>query len=153
MISCITKIFVLTSGPNIRENFKSQLLFCTGETYLKNKGEYNQMSKQEIEREKKNAINNALQYYKILSYKTFYKKVLGEKIIEKKIVGDSKIKSSYRKNAEGEIERELVVDRITNMNNTILIIDEAHNISGNEYGEALKKIIKNSENLRVILYQ
>ena len=30
-----------------------------------------------------------------------------------------------------------------NFDNTILIIDEAHNISGNEYGEALKKIIKN----------
>ncbi len=37
------------------------------------------------------------------------------------------------------------------MNNSLLIIDEAHNISGNEYGEALKKIIKNSENLRVVL--
>ena len=104
-----------------------------------------------IDREKKNAIYSALQYYKILSYKTFYKKVLGEKIVEKKIVGDSKIKSSYRKNNEGDYEREIVVDRINNMNNAILIVDEAHNVSGNEYGEALKKIIKNSENLRVIL--
>ena len=37
------------------------------------------------------------------------------------------------------------------MNNTLLIIDEAHNISGNEWGEALKRIIKNSENLRHVL--
>ncbi len=146
-----TKIYVLVPGPNTRENFKKELLNSTGETYLKNKEALNQMTKQEIEREKKAAIYGALQYYKILSYKTFYKKVLGEKIVEKKIVGDSKIKSSYRKTAEGEYERELVVDRITNMNNSILIVDEAHNISGNEYGEALKKIIKNSENLRVIL--
>ena len=146
-----TKIYVLVPGPNTRENFKKELLTTTGETYLKNKEVLNQMTKQEIEREKKMAIYGALQYYKILSYKTFYKKVLGEKIVEKKIVGDVKIKSSYRKNSEGEYERELVVDRITNMNNSILIVDEAHNISGNEYGEALKKIIKNSENLRVIL--
>ena len=146
-----TKIYVLVPGPNTRENFKKELLNSTGETYLKNKEALNQMTKQEIEREKKSAIYGALQYYKILSYKTFYKKVLGEKIVEKKIVGDSKIKSSYRKTADGEYERELVVDRITNMNNAILIVDEAHNISGNEYGEALKKIIKNSENLRVIL--
>ena len=146
-----TKIYVLVPGPNTRENFKKELITTTGETYLKNKEALNQMTKIEIEREKKAAIYAALQYYKILSYKTFYKKVLGEKIVEKKIVGDSKIKASYRKNAEGEYERELVVDRITNMNNTILIVDEAHNISGNEYGEALKKIIKNSENLRVIL--
>jgi hypothetical protein len=146
-----TKIYVIVPGPNTRENFKKELLNSTGETYLKNKEALNQMTKAEVEREKKAAIYAALQYYKILSYKTFYKKVLGEKIVEKKIVGDSKIKSSYRKTAEGEYERELVVDRITNMNNSILIIDEAHNISGNEYGEALKKIIKNSENLRVIL--
>ena len=109
------------------------------------------MNKQEIEQEKRTAIYNALQYYKILSYKTFYKKVLGEKIIEKKLVGDNKIKSSYRKNTEGDYEREIVVDKINNMNNTLLIVDEAHNISGNEYGEALKKIIKNSENLRILL--
>ncbi len=146
-----TKIFVLVPGPNTRENFKKELLTSTGETYLKNKEGLNQMTKADVEREKKNALYGALQYYKILSYKTFYKKVLGEKIVEKKIVGESKIKSSYRKTAEGEFERELVVDRITNMNNAILIVDEAHNISGNEYGEALKKIIKNSENLRVIL--
>jgi superfamily II DNA or RNA helicase len=146
-----TKIYVIVPGPNTRENFKKELLNSTGETYLKNKEAFNQMTKLEIDREKKIAVYSALQYYKILSYKTFYKKVLGEKIVEKKMVGDSKIKSSYRKTAEGEYERELVVDRITNMNNSILIIDEAHNISGNEYGEALKKIIKNSENLRVIL--
>uniref|UniRef100_A0A6C0EDX7 Helicase ATP-binding domain-containing protein n=1 Tax=viral metagenome TaxID=1070528 RepID=A0A6C0EDX7_9ZZZZ len=60
-------------------------------------------------------------------------------------------KKIYRKTTEGEYEREQVVDKITNMNNTLLIIDEAHNISGNEYGEALHKIIKNSENLRIIL--
>jgi hypothetical protein len=146
-----TKIYVLVPGPNTRENFKKELLSSTGETYLKNKEILSQMPRNEVEREKKLAIYGALQYYKILSYKTFYKKVLGEKIVEKKLVDNKTIKASYRKNAEGEIERELVVDRITNMNNSILIVDEAHNVSGNEYGEALKKIIKNSENLRVIL--
>lgn len=146
-----TKIYVLVPGPNTRENFKKELINVTGDTYLKNKESLNQMNKQEIEHEKKIAIYNALQYYKILSYKTFYKKVLGEKIVEKKLVGDNKIKSSYRKNTEGDFEREIVVDKINNMNNTLLIVDEAHNISGNEYGEALKKIIKNSENLRILL--
>jgi len=146
-----TKIFILTFGPNGRETIKDQLLFCTGETYLKNKEILNQMTKAEIDREKKIAINAALQNYKILSYKTFYKKVLGEKITEKEIIKDSKNKSKYRKNEDGEIEREIVVERINNMNNALLIIDEAHNLTGNEYGEALKKIIKESENLRVLL--
>lgn len=146
-----TKIYVLVPGANTRENFKKELLAGTGDTYLKNKEELAQMTKAEVDQEKKSAVFAALQYYKIFSYKTFHRKVLGEKITEKKLVGDNKIKSTYRKTAEGEIEREVVVDRITNMNNSVLIVDEAHNISGNDWGEALRKIIKNSENLRVIL--
>jgi hypothetical protein len=146
-----TKIYVLTSGPNIKENFKSELLFCTGETYLKNKELLKQLSQADMDRESKIAIYNALQYYKILSYKTFYKKVLGEKIADKKIVDNKKLKTSYRKTEEGDFEREVVLDRITNMDNSILIVDEAHNLTGNEYGEAFKKIIKNSKNLRIIL--
>jgi DNA polymerase III delta prime subunit len=146
-----TKIYILTFGPNGRETIKSELLNCTGETYLKNKNLQNQMSKADIERERRIAINAALQSYKILSYKTFYKKVLGEKITDKEVNPDNKLKSKYRRNEEGEFERELVIEKITNMDNSLLIIDEAHNLTGNEYGEALKKIIKESENLRVVL--
>ena len=146
-----TKIYVLVPGPNTRENFKKELLNCTGNTYLTNKDEFIQMSRTDIDRAKQNAINIALQNYKILSYKTFYKKVLGEKIQEKKIVNNTKLKSSYKKTEAGEYEREIVINRINNMNNSVLIVDEAHNITGNEYGEALKKIIKNSDNLRIIL--
>ena len=146
-----TRIFVLIPGPNTRENFKSELLFCTGDNYLKNKDILQKFNKNEQDRERKIGIYSALQNYKILSYKTFYKKVLGEKILEKKIDDDNKIKSSYRRNQEGEIERELVVDRINNMDNSIIIVDEAHNLTNNEYGEALKKMIKVSQNLKIIL--
>ena len=146
-----TKIYVIVPGPNTRDNFKNEILNWTGETYLKNKNILSQMTKMEKEREYKIALYAASQYYRIMSYKTFYKKVLGEKIIENKLSEDNKIKKSYKKTTEGEIERELVVDRINNMDNAILIVDEAHNLSGNEYGEALKKIIKNSQNLRVVL--
>ncbi|VVU95170.1 hypothetical protein CPAV1605_895 [seawater metagenome] len=146
-----TKIHILSFGPNNKETFKNELLVCTGETYLKNKENLSLLNEAEITREKKIAVHQALQYYKIMSYKTFYKKVLGEKIVEKKLVGDNKIKSSYRKTEEGAYEREIVVDRIHNLNNTVLIVDEAHNLTGNEYGEALKKIIKESENLRIVL--
>ena len=62
-----------------------------------------------------------------------------------------KIKSSYRKDESGNVLREIVIDKINNLSNSVLIIDEAHNISDNEYGEAVKKIIANSENLKVIL--
>jgi superfamily II DNA or RNA helicase len=146
-----TKIYVLVPGPVTRENFKKELLTCTGDTYLQNKNDFLQMTKNEIDNEYRTAINSALQYYKILSYKTFYKKVLGEKIQEKKIVNQIKLKASYIKTEDGEYQREIVVNRIHNMNNSILIVDEAHNLTDNEYGDALKKIIKVSHNLRVIL--
>ena len=42
------------------------------------------MTKDETERERKIGVFSALQYYKIMSYKTFYRKVLGEKITIKK---------------------------------------------------------------------
>ena len=146
-----TRIFVLVPGSTVKENFKNELIDKSGDTYIKNKQLLSQASKEEIKYEKKIGLYNALQYYKILTYKSFHKKVLGDKIIEKKIVDNKNIKSSYKKNDKGEYERETIVDKIINMNNTILIIDEAHNISGNEYGDALKKIIKKSENLKIIL--
>jgi hypothetical protein len=144
-----SKVYILTFGPNGRETIKKELIFCTGETYLKNKQLESQLSKEELEYEERIALNAALENYKILSYKTFYKKVLGEKIIEKRT--DEISKNKYRRNDEGDLEREIVIDKIDNMNNSLLIVDEAHNLTGNEYGLALKKIIKNSKNLRVIL--
>ena len=146
-----TKIYVLVPGTNIKENFKKELLFCTGGTYLKNQEILEQMTMEERERERKIGIYSALQFYKIMSYKTFYRKVLGEKITVKKLEGDKNIKSKYKKNEEGEFEREVVVDKITNLDNSLIIVDEAHNLSGNEYGEALKRIRKKSKNLKVIL--
>jgi hypothetical protein len=146
-----TKIFVIVPGPNTSNNFKTEIINWTGETYIKNKNSLSQMTKAEKEREIKTALFAASQYYKIMSYKTFYRKVLGEKIIEKKLSNENTIKTSYKKTTEGDYERELVVDRINNMDNALLIVDEAHNLSGNEYGEALKNIIKKSQNLKVIL--
>lgn len=146
-----TKIYILSFGPNGKVTLKNELLFCTNDTYLKNQGMKTQLTKVENENNKRIALNVASQFYKILSYKSFYKKVLGEKIIEKKLSDNKKIKSTYRKNNEGDIEREIILDRITNMNNTILIVDEAHNLTNNEFGASLTKIIKNSENLRIVL--
>jgi superfamily II DNA or RNA helicase len=145
------KIMILVPGTSIRETWKNDLLKGTRETYLKDKEILNQMSKVDQERQRRIAINQAQQYYRIMSYMTFYKKVLGEKIAEKKLVGEEVVKTSYKRDESGEIEREQVVDRITNLDNTLLIADEAHNLTGNEYGLALMKIKERSKNLRIIL--
>lgn len=146
-----TKIYILVSGPLIRENWKNELLTCTGETYIKYQDKNMYVDEEEKQKAEKNAVNNALQYYRFMSYRSFYKRVLGEKIVDKKTVEGSKIRVSYRKTEEGDFERDIAVDRIYNLNNSLVIIDEAHNLTGNAYGEALKMVKKNSTNMRIIL--
>nr|QBK89054.1 MAG: DEAD/SNF2-like helicase [Mimivirus LCMiAC02] len=146
-----TKIYVLVSGPLIKETWKKELIKCTRETYLQQQDMAIYQGTAEKNRAIKNAVNLALQYYKLMSYRSFYKKVLGEKVVEKIKTKDDKFKTVYRKTKTGEFERDIAIDRIYNLNNTLIIIDEAHNLTGNAYGEALMKIIKKSHNLKRLL--
>jgi superfamily II DNA or RNA helicase len=146
-----TQIYILVPGPLLKESWREHLLKCTGDTYINLNENYIYLNEEEKEKLKKQGVQNAMQYYKIMSYRSFYKRVLGEKIIEKKVIEDNKIKVSYKKTDEGEFERDIGIDRLYNLNNSLIIIDEAHNLTGNVYGEALMKIIKNSINLKVIL--
>jgi superfamily II DNA or RNA helicase len=149
-----TKIYILVSGPLIRDNWKNDIIKFFGKNYFKeipyNNNDEN--SVKEAEKMVKQLIN---QYYRFMSYKTFYRKVLGERIVEKNII-DNKEKKTYRKNDEGDYERDVAIDKIESLNNTLLLVDEAHNLTGtehglNNYGLAVKKIINNSTNLRVVL--
>jgi len=147
-----TKIHILVSGPMIKEQWKNELITCTKDTYINSSilqsGFINPDLKLQIQRE---AIMNALQYYRILSYRNFYRRVLGEKITDKEISSEGKVIKTFRKGIEGEIERDISVDKLENLDNTLLIIDEAHNLVGNDYGKALKKLIETSKNLKIIL--
>jgi hypothetical protein len=149
-----TKIYILVSGPLIRDNWKNDIIKFFGNDYFKEipHDPNDDASMKEAEKSVKLLIN---QYYRFMSYKTFYRKVLGERIIEQKSV-DNKEKKTYRKNDDGEYERDVAIDKIESLDNTVLIIDEAHNLTGNEqglnnYGKAVKKIIDKSKNLRIIL--
>ena len=149
-----TKIHVLVPGPLLKESWKDELIKCTKETYLKevaqNVGYINDNEKNKAI---KQAKLHALQYYKIISYRSFYKKVLGQKISDKnnQMSDGKKLKKIFKKNLKGEYERDISIDKITSLDNTLLIIDEAHNVTDNEYGNAIKKIIENSKNLKIIL--
>jgi len=146
-----TKIHILVPGPHLKEKWKKDIISCTGNEYTKQNERTYLINDEEKEKNQKQALANALQYYKIPTYTSFYKKVLGEKIIEKKIIENNKIKVSYKKTDEGLFERDISIDRLVNLNNTLLIVEEAHNLTGNSWGEAVKKIIDNSTNLKVIL--
>jgi hypothetical protein len=149
-----TKMHILVSGPLIRDNWKNDIIKFFGNDYFKEipHDPNDDASVKEAEKLVKLLIN---QYYKFMSYKTFYRKVLGERIIEKKTI-DNKEQKTYRKNDEGEYERDVAIDKIESLDNTILVIDEAHNLTGSEqglnnYGKAVKKIINKSKNLRILL--
>lgn len=148
-----TKIYVLVPGPILKENWKRAILKSTGEKYMKYIDKSLIIGSDEKEKMEKNAMALILQYYKFMSYKSFYKHVLGERIVDKKIEDGSKVKNVYRKNEDGDFERDVSVDKINNLNNTLLIVDEAHQITGkkNAYGEAVKYIIEHSMNLKVLL--
>lgn len=147
-----TKIVILVPGPVLKENWKKEILSSTGEKYMKYIDKSLVVSREEKEKMQKNALSLIMQYYKFMSYKSFYKHVLGEKIIDKKVSDDgSKVKNIYRKTEDGDFERDISVDRIYNLNNSLLIVDEAHQITNNAYGDAVKYIIEHSMNLKVIL--
>lgn len=145
------RIHVLVPGPFNKQNFLNEIIKFTGETYMKTYLDKTVVV-DEIEQNKmrKAALNTINNYYRVMSYRSFYKKVLGQKIREKVISGD-KVKLSNRKTESGEYERDISIDRIDDLDNTLLIVDEAHNITGNEYGDAVMKIIEKSKNLRVVL--
>lgn len=146
-----TQIYILVPGPLLKESWKEHFIKCTGETYIKTPDNFIFLNKEEKDKIRKQGILNAQQYYNIMSYKSFYRKVLGEKIIEKHTTSDNKVKNSYKKNVDGEFERDIGLDRLYNLNNSLIICEEAHNLTGNAYGEALKYIINKSINLRVVL--
>ena len=145
-----TKIHVLVPGPLLKENWKDEIVKFTGASYFKdliNKLGY--IDEQEEAKAKKDALKESLFYYKIMTHRSFYKKVLGEKIKDQR--DDINIKKKYRITDKGEIERDISVDKIESLDNTLLIVDEIHGFTGNEHGDALKKIIEKSKNLRLIL--
>jgi intein/homing endonuclease/DNA polymerase III delta prime subunit len=157
-----TKIHVLLPGPVIREVWKEQLLKGTKETYMKYHDRNSILDEAEYARMKKMALNNAMQFYRFMSYRSFSKRVLGERVIDKQRLAAQEVAgkdggagraagSKYRKTEKGEYERDVPVDKIHNLDNTLIVVDEAHNLTGNDYGEALKEIIKRSKNCRVIL--
>lgn len=127
-----TKINILVPGPLLREQWKGELIKCTGNTYS---NEANLVNTSKTKKIANIAISHALQYYKFTTYASFYKKVLGDKI----------------KVSETKFERDVIVNKLSSMDNTLLIVEEAHNLTDNIWGEALKKIISNSKNLKVIL--
>jgi hypothetical protein len=141
-----TKIMILVPGPLLKENWKNEIIKFSS---LNNDNTNQNLSIEEEQKNKNDKLKELMYFYKIMTHRKFYKKVLGEKI--KDYVDEDEQVKKYRKTDEGDFERDVSTDKLENLDNTILIVDEVHNFTGNEHGEALKMIIKKSKNLRLLL--
>ena len=156
------KIYVLSSG-DAQVNFIKELQKkeCNGDVYIsseeremlsklriENKEEYHRKKKELVARIKK---TNRGGIYKFMGFMLFQRRTIG------KVVKDGKKKKLHRK--KGKKSNKKYVDQyvrkikepiIENLNNCILIVDEAHLIIDNDFGLAIETIIKKSKNLHVI---
>lgn len=151
------KIIVLVKNKNIEKNFMDELLSkCTREEYLDNE-EYDiymenityngsKTDRNEIIHRATKTINKT---YQFITYGTFINRVLGAKQFEKDQYGQNT--KRVKKTETGSIKRKHIKDEIKNFNNSVIIVDEAHNITGNEVYTSLFQVLSNSYNYRLIL--
>ena len=132
------KIVVISKNKNLHYNFKGELQSkCVNNSdYITNADKLKLKNGNEVQKEKVlNRINkNILKYYSFFTFGSLLNKVFGQT--------DSK-----GKRQENYYEKR---SRI-NFSNSVIIIDEVHNITGNEYYYAIKKILDNSYNYRLVL--
>ena len=115
------KIVVLVKNQNIEKNFINELLSDCTMGY------YSIISEEE-QNKLRRFINKT---YSIMTYGSFVNKVLGMKIDNKK--------------------RKLTSNAISNLHNTVIIVDEVHNVTNNDTYKALMKILMASFNYKLIL--
>ena len=138
------RIFVLIKNGNIEENFrkelKSQFLGDTYNIEPEVGEEYDALQ---------NKINRRInKVYSFMTYGTFVNQTIGSKVFEKDQYGFNTKKQM--RNSDNKVIRK-VTNQIENLNNTVIIIDEAHNVTNNDVYLALEKVLKNSYNYRIVL--
>ena len=61
------------------------------------------------------------------------------------------VQTNKVKRVDGKIQRKAGKNMLTDLNNTVVIVDEAHNITNNDVYIALHKILSKSYNTRLVL--
>lgn len=133
-------IMVLVKNKSLELNFKKELLgVCSNYISTEERSfVFNNVKKENDKELQQSILKNANKminkHYKFITYGSIVNSVLGKKIPE-----------LFDKNVR-EVTTEL-----NNINNTVLIIDEVHNITGNDTYKAVKKLLDNSKNFKIIL--
>lgn len=152
------KIIVLVKNKNIQKNFINELVSkCTDSTYVTDEERelyfgVNINKNIEVQRARNELINKVHRhintYYTFLTYGSFVNRVLGLKEFEKDEFGRNTTKVKKENN---KIKRKQAKNPITNFNNCVVIVDEAHNITNNDVYIALYQVLSNSYNCRTVL--
>jgi superfamily II DNA or RNA helicase len=148
------KIVVLVKNKNIQRNFVNELLSkCTADEYLSDAQKQFYFETNTINVEEKNNLFNKVHrhinsYYTFLTYGSFVNRVLGVKEFEKDNLGQN---TTSTKKVDGKVFRKAPKNIITNFNNTVVIVDEAHNVTNNDVYLALHEVLSRSYNFRTVL--
>lgn len=150
----------IIAGDAAINNFKSELLGkCVGEEYisLSEKKKLKSLSEDtnvELYKKKLKEYNKRLTsrsqngFYKFLGYRDFQNRTIGEKI---KDASGHVIKDPET----GKSKRKIKEPHINNVNNSLIIVDEAHNLVNsnqpNDWAKAIHYVYKRSKNVRLIL--
>ena len=118
------KVVVLVKNDNIKQNFVNELMsLCTGNTYVTDSERARDSERSE--RSDRTRVNKEIENnYWFLNYGTFVNRVLSKRPTSKPI---------------------------TNLSNTVIIVDEAHNITNNDIYTALHFVLSKSHNYRLVL--
>lgn len=147
------KILVLVKNSNIERNFRNELLSdCSNNAYISD--EYNTFLKTSNDKIAKKELLNKVtrkinKVYNFMTYGTFVNQVLGMKVFEKDSFGRNTTKQ--KKNKGGVGIRKIPNNPIIDLNNTVIIIDEAHNVTNNDVYISLETVLKKSYNYRLVL--
>lgn len=152
------RIVVLVKNKNIQRNFVNELLSnCTRNVYVT--PEQRQLyfgigipktpgilaKRKELVNKVHRLVNKS---YMFVTYGTFVNQVLGAKMFEKDELNRNTTKV---KKVDGKVQRKRAKNTIKDLSNTIVIVDEAHNITNNDVYVALKTVLSRSFNYRLLL--
>jgi hypothetical protein len=153
-----SRVYVLTSGNETKVNFRDKGILSpvSGEKYM-TKDERQMVkeltildtpnAREEVKRIQRRVDARIKRQgrYKLLGYEKFVHQTIGAAVKDKKTGKD-------KKDEQGNIVRQIIGSPITNLDNSILIIDEAHRVvNENDYGEAIRYVLTKSTNFRLIL--
>ena len=131
-----TKIWIVVPGKEVKNSWKNEIKENWGKTRTLNVHTFGSKLGNKMARlDHKQSQNMLNQYFNILSFDKLRKIVLGDKITDGK----------------GEKVYQLHKNAVTKLDNSLIIVDEAHNIAGSERGHALQILLQNSTNLKVLL--